>query len=78
MWKAASLLVATFLSATAAGTAIRWLNRASLPYENGRFFDEAEGVVYDDGAVVAYAALTVLLTMAAIAAMLWARRAWWK
>jgi hypothetical protein len=45
-----------------------WLQRLSLPYnEEGRYFDAAHGVVYDEGAIAVYGVLTVLFALLAVA-----------
>ena len=75
--KAASLAAAAALCATALPLAALAARRLSLPYdEQGRHFDVAAGVVYDDGAALVYALLAALALVAAAAATLWAVRAW--
>ena len=65
------------LSALALLSAALWFDRAALPYnEEGRYFNVAEEVSYDDGAVIAYGALTLVFAALAILAALWAIRAW--
>lgn len=79
MRKAISLATASILTVASLAAASAWHGRATFPYnEDGRFFDDAEGVVYGDGAVVVFAVLTLLLSAAAVAALIWSWRAWRK
>ena len=58
--------IAAILFAATLVLAALWLARASLPYnEQGRYFDAANGVVYDQSAVLVYAILTLLLAFGA-------------
>jgi hypothetical protein len=75
--KAILLATAALLSAATLLLARLWSQRASLPYnEEGRYFDAAHSVVYDEGAVGVYATLTVLLALSAAATLFWMVRAW--
>jgi len=75
--KAILLATATLLSAATLLLARLWFQRASLPYnEEGRYFDTAHRVVYDDSAVGVCAILTVLFALSATATLLLAFRAW--
>lgn len=77
MGKAAALVTATLLCAATLLLGALSLRRAALPYnEQGRYFDVANGVVYDEGAAVVYGMLAGLFALAAFAAIMWARRAW--
>jgi hypothetical protein len=77
--KAALLATATLLSAATFLLARLWFQRASLPYnEAGRYFDAAHSVVYDEGAVGAYAILALLFGLAAMLTLLWMVLAWRK
>lgn len=68
---AACLIVATIL------LALLSLARASLPYnEQGRYFDAANSVTYDDGVVLVYCILTGLLAVATGLALRLAFRTW--
>ena len=51
--------------------------RTNLPYENGRYFDATESVVYDEGAVMAYALLAAIFALVTAAA-LWGTARLWK
>jgi len=73
---AAASLASAALTALLAALAMQ---RGGLPYENGRYFDAAESVVYDQGAVAVYALLALgsalvsaLLIFATV--RLWRRR----
>ena len=52
-----------------------WSTRRALPYgEEGRYFDEASSVTYDDGAVTLLAAAALLCGLATILLAVWAWR----
>ena len=75
MKKAASLLAALSFCAAALLLGAIAVGRLRLPYnEEGRHFDAAQGVVYDEGAAIAYTLLAALALAAAAAAVLWAVR----
>ncbi len=77
MKKAASLATAVIASALALLLGSLWLHRASLPYnEEGRYFDAAHSVVHSDSAVTLYGLVAALFAVAAVAAALWAWKAW--
>ena len=77
MRKAAAAITAALLSAATLLLGALSLHRASLPYnEQGRYFDRANSVVLDQGAILVYGLLTGLFAFAALGAILWARRAW--
>jgi hypothetical protein len=70
------LAMATLMSAVTLLLARLWFQRAALPYNaEGRYFDAAHSVVYDQGAVGVYAILAALFALAAAATLLWAFRA---
>jgi hypothetical protein len=53
--RAALLTVVAVLTAAALLLGLLWLKRFSLPYnEQGRYFDAANSVTYDDRAVLVY------------------------
>ena len=62
---AAASLASAALTMLLAALAAR---RAALPYENGRYFDAAHSVVYDEGAATLYALLA--LASAAMSALM--------
>ena len=73
--KPLSLLAAVALSAAALLLGVTAVRRLLLPYnEEGRHFDAAAGVVYEDGAALVYALLAALALAAAAAAVAWAVR----
>lgn len=74
-----TLLTATaaFLTAATLLLARIWLQRLSLPYnEQGRYFDAAHSIVYDEGAVAVYGLLTALFAVSTVVSLLLAFRAW--
>lgn len=71
------LAPATLLTAATLLLAGIWLRRVSLEYnEQGRHFDVAHSVVYDEGAIAAYGLMTALFALTAISFALSARRRW--
>jgi len=52
------------------------VERARLPYENGRFFDPVDSVVYDEGAVPVYGLLALALAVVTAVAC-WATLRLW-
>lgn len=77
MKRAIPLALTLLLGAAGLAFAVPALRRASLPYnERGRFYDAAAGVVYKDGAPIAYGLLAALFLVAAALSAFWARRTW--
>ena len=76
MKKAAPLVLALLLGVAGLLLVILALRRAALPYENGRFYDAAAGIVYTDSAQLAYGLLAVPFILAALLCAIWAVRAW--
>jgi hypothetical protein len=75
--KAALLALALCLSAAALLFTRLWLYRASLPYNGqGRHFDAAHSVTYDDGAVLVYGLLALVFALPAMLTIFLAARAW--
>jgi hypothetical protein len=67
--KTLAALASLVLTAVSAFLIKLVIERARLPYENGRYFDPVESVVYDEGAVMVYgllAGISVLATLGAI------------
>lgn len=52
------------------------VERAGLPYANGRYFDATDSVVYDEGAVVVYALLAAIFALVTAAAIWGTARLW--
>ncbi|HWT12762.1 MAG TPA: hypothetical protein VN231_08425 [Allosphingosinicella sp.] len=79
MKKGLVLALALLLAALALLSAVAWLRRADLPYnEEGRYFDPADSIVYSDSAVTLLALSTLALAAAALLALWWAVRTWRK
>ena len=75
--KSVSLVVAVALAATALLLAALAGRRLLLPYnEEGRYFDAAAGVIYEDAAALVYTLLAALALIAAAAALACAVRVW--
>lgn len=71
------LAMATLLTTATLLLASVWLQRMSLNYnEQGRYFDSAHSVVYDEGAIVFYGLLTALMAALAIPVAFWTFKAW--
>lgn len=76
-----ALLTATALLLTATTLLLTrlWLQRLALPYnEQGRHFDAAHSVVYDESAITVYGMGTALFALVAAASLFWAWRVWWR
>lgn len=77
MRRAALLTVAAVLTAAALLLGLLWLQRLTLPYnEQGRYFDAANSVTYDDGAVLVYGLLALLFALLAMLALFLMMRSW--
>jgi len=75
--KALSLALTLALAACASLLAWLWRARAALTYnEAGRYYDGADGVVYDDGAVLIYGLLALLFGLLLLASVLMTARLW--
>ncbi|MEH6790555.1 hypothetical protein [Parasphingorhabdus sp.] len=68
-------LTGMFLLIAAVPTGILFLQRRGLPYnELGRYFDPAEGLVYEAQAVTIYGALATIFLCAGLAVLLGGKR----
>ena len=52
------------------------VGRANLSYENGRYFNAKDSVVYDEGAVVVYGLLAAVLALVTAVAVWGTARLW--
>ena len=71
------LLLSVAVVAGAAGALLTsiWRQRAALPYNSeGRYFDAAGAVVYQEQAVAIYGGSAALAWIIAVAAVVWALR----
>ncbi|WP_422343121.1 hypothetical protein [Parasphingorhabdus sp.] len=67
--------IAIFLLIAAAAPGVLFWQRQSLPYnEEGRYFDLAQGVVYEAQAVTAYGVTTVVLIILGLIVLAIGRR----
>lgn len=79
MKSAAKALAIAFCAVSAAITLLLLkltIERARLPYENGRHFDPRNSVVYDEGAVMVYGLLGLASAIVTAIAVVIAARVW--
>lgn len=52
------------------------ISRARLPYENGRYFDPIDSVIYDESAVAVYGLLAAIFAIVTAVALCGTVRLW--
>ena len=76
--KALAAFVSLLLAAMSALLIKLTVGRANLPYENGRYFDTTDSVVYDEEAVLVYGLLAAIFTLATLGSIWATYRSWRK